>query len=64
MHKFIAALVGVIALTAATIGVASAASGGKACLQQCRSQLQRAGTFNSYPRGYCRNKCQYFGSGR
>jgi hypothetical protein len=33
---------------------------GAACLQSCRTDLQKAGKWSSYPYGYCRNKCDYW----
>lgn len=33
---------------------------GAACLQGCRTDLKKAGLWNSYPYGYCRKKCDYW----
>jgi hypothetical protein len=66
--KASAGMIGVVGafLMAATLAVmteAAAQSSGassrtaEACLAKCRDDLKRAGLWEKYPRGYCRNKC-------
>jgi hypothetical protein len=52
-----------LGLTIAALAMASAPAKAenspraKACLEKCRTDLKRAGTWSSYPKGYCRGKC-------
>jgi hypothetical protein len=62
MKQFLS-VVFAVTLAALLITLASpagAAGGEKACFESCRAELIRAGTFSSYPRGYCRRKCGYW----
>lgn len=63
MLKFIGVLTAASIVAFTTLTPVRAA-GGKACLQNCRAELQRNGTWTSFPKGYCRNKCNYYGPGR
>jgi len=49
-----------LALLPATQVKAANDKAGEACLQTCRTNLKKAGLWNSYPYGYCRNKCSYW----
>jgi hypothetical protein len=55
-------LLGAVALVSLCLTPADAANdkAGAACLQGCRTNLKKAGLWNSYPYGYCRNKCDYW----
>jgi len=59
MSKFLYAFVAASVLALSTTADAKS-SGGRACFNKCRAELKRAGTWNSYPRGYCRRKCDYW----
>jgi hypothetical protein len=55
----------IIVLSSLALAPASAAEkSGKACLQQCRAELKSNGTWTTLPRGYCRQKCNYYGGGK
>ena len=61
MLKLIGTLAAASFLALAPVSAANAqSSGARSCFQNCRAELIRAGTFNSYPRGYCRQKCGYW----
>jgi hypothetical protein len=62
MFKLIGMIVA-ISILAFTQASAANSPGAKACLDKCREDLQRAGTWKSYPKGYCKNKCGYEGRG-
>jgi hypothetical protein len=36
------------------------AASGKACMDNCLARLKSAGQLNQYPRGYCREQCNYY----
>ena len=55
----IAAAVLAFALLLAPSQPASAAAG-KACFNACRAELTRTNGWNTLPRGYCRQKCNYY----
>jgi hypothetical protein len=61
MLKLIGALavVSVLALAPGRAAYAQS-SNAKTCFENCRVELKRAGTWDSYPRGYCRRKCGYW----
>lgn len=40
--------------------VADAASRAGICFLNCQETLKKNGTWSSYPRGYCRRKCNYW----
>jgi hypothetical protein len=52
-----------VALTTLSLGsyapMAHAASG-KACMDSCLARLKRTGQLSQYPRGYCREQCNYY----
>jgi len=50
----------VIALACSSVPEAYA-QGGKACMNTCLSDLRSRGELNKFPRGYCREKCNYYG---
>jgi hypothetical protein len=61
MLKFIGVLAAALMLALTpTVRANAQSSGAKACFQNCRAELKQAGTFNSYPQGYCRRKCDYW----
>jgi hypothetical protein len=58
VSKFFFIFVGLFVLD--LIPAHAESAGGKACLDSCRNELKRAGTWNSLPKGYCRRKCNYW----
>lgn len=44
----------------AIAAVPSYAATGRACFDQCRANLQRNGQWDKFPRGYCRQQCNFY----
>lgn len=36
------------------------AASGKACFESCKAELTRTNGWNRFPRGYCRQQCNYY----
>jgi hypothetical protein len=53
-------MLGILALLSFTPAKAANDKAGAVCLQSCRTNLKKAGLWNSYPYGYGRNKCGYW----
>ena len=53
-------MLAVLALLSLAPANAANENAGAACLQNCRTNLKKAGLWSSYPYGYCRNKCGYW----
>jgi hypothetical protein len=59
MVKLFGAAIVITSLAVMPARAADNAAGAR-CLQNCQAELKRAGKWESYPRGYCRRKCDYF----
>jgi hypothetical protein len=46
--------IGVVTLTAPA---SAEKKSPQACLSNCQQRLKQAGTWNQYPRGYCKKQC-------